>query len=154
MSPVVIVSLSLSFVAILLGLAWFAVGRLRTAGRARIEAEVLRGRAPQLMDDAANFFGLTSIGAVQARGNGCLVLTDDELAFAQWMPQRMIRVRTRDIVAVEETRSHLGKSIARKLLLVRWRSDGTDDSAAWFVRDLEGWLAALRRYDASAHANR
>ncbi|HWB79141.1 MAG TPA: hypothetical protein VG755_29475 [Nannocystaceae bacterium] len=154
MSPIVIVSLSLSGLAIVLGLAWFWVGRLRKSGRARIDAEVLRGRAPQLVDEMANFFGLSSIGAVQARGNGCLVLTDDELAFAQWVPQRLFRVRLADIVAVEETRSHLGKSVARMLLLVRWRSDGADESAAWFVRDLEGWLAALRRHGASAHPNR
>lgn len=154
MSPAIIVSLSVSFVAIMLGLAWFAIGRLRKAGRARIDEEVLRGRAPQLVDDAANFFGLTSVGAIQARGNGCLVLTDDELAFAQWMPQRMIHVRLADILSVEETRSHLGKSVGRKLLLVRWRSESGEDSAAWFVRDLEGWLASLRHHGASAHANK
>lgn len=149
MSPIIIVSLSVSLVAIVLGLAWLWIKRLRAAGLARMEAEVLRGRAPQRLDDMANFFGLGSIGAVQARGNGCLALTDDELAFAQWVPQRLVRVRLSDVLGVEETRSHLGKSVGRKLLLVRWRVDGGEDCAAWFVHDLDGWRGAL-----ASHAKR
>lgn len=125
---------------------------MRAAGRARAEVEVLRGRTPAVLDDAALFFGLQSKGAVQLRGNGCLVLVDDELVFLQWVTDRVVRVRLADVLEVDTARGHLGKRIARDLLRVRWRADGAEETAAWFVHDLAAWLEPLRRTDAGAHA--
>lgn len=116
---------------------------LRAAGRARADVEVLRGRTPTIIDEAALFFGLESKGPVQLRGNGCLVLVDDELVFLQWVTDRVVRVRLADVIAVDTARGHLGKRIARDLLRVRWRVDGGEESAAWFVHDLAAWLGPL-----------
>ena len=78
------------------------------------------------------------------RGSGNLALTEHELLFAQWLPNRLVRIPRTSIVEVSKARSHLGKTIFRDLLKVVWTTDlGTQDSIALWVRDLDGWLAAL-----------
>lgn len=79
------------------------------------------------------------------RGNGNLALTKHELLFAQWVPNRLLRIRLDSIVDVTTVRSHLGKTIRKDLLKVVWSTDlGTKDSIALWVADLDGWLEALR----------
>lgn len=141
----VIIALGVGFFVGILAVVRYGLGRMRVAGRQRMEHDLLRGKPPQQMDDMANFLGLQSVGAVQARGNGCLALGDDALLFAQWVPQRTVVVPLQDVIEVDEADSHLGKSIFKKLLRVRWKVDGREETAAWFVRDLPGWVTALRR---------
>ncbi len=98
-----------------------------------------------LREDDANSFGIESAGAWQVRGNGNLALTKHELLFAQWVPNRLVRIPRDSIVEVTTARSHLGKWIGRDLLKVVWTTDlGTQDSIALWVKDLDGWLEALR----------
>ena len=49
-----------------------------------------------------------------------LALTEDELLFAQWVPQRLVRIPHRSIVEVSRAKSHLGKWIGQPLLEVTW----------------------------------
>lgn len=92
-----------------------------------------------------NGLGLQSRGRGQVRGNGRLVLTPEELRFRQWVPQRETTIPLAAIISVGTERAWLGKWVGSKLLCVRWRTpDGSDDAMAWQVRDLDGWLAALR----------
>lgn len=122
---------------------------LARPGAARARA-LLGGREPELVDELANCFGLESAGVTQLRGNGCLALGPDLLVFAMWVPKRDVVVPRNRIVAVDTASSHVGKSVGRRLLRVAWtREDGEQDRVAWFVRDLDAWLAALG-YDASA----
>jgi hypothetical protein len=112
--------------------------------RARETALALLAAEPVLVDDAANFFGRESRGVLQLRGNGCLALSDDTLAFAMWFPRRTLVVPRASITAVEATDSHLGKRIGRPLLRIRFTGpDGEPDAAAWYVRDLPRWRATL-----------
>jgi hypothetical protein len=97
-----------------------------------------------LREEDANSFGVESAGPWQVRGNGTLVLTDEELMFAQWVPNRLLRIKRRSIVEVKTTRSHLGKTVGRQLLKVVWTAElGEQDSIALWVKDLDGWLEAL-----------
>ena len=97
-----------------------------------------------LRENDANSFGVESGGVWQVRGNGTLALTKHELLFAQWAPNRLLRIPRRSIVEATTTRSHLGKTIGRDLLKVVWSTDlGTRDSIALWVGDLDGWLEAL-----------
>lgn len=98
-----------------------------------------------LREGDANSFGVESGGVWQVRGNGSLALTKRELLLAQWVPNRLLRIPRRSIIEVTTTRSHLGKTIGRDLLKVVWTTElGTQDSIALQVRDLDGWLEALR----------
>jgi hypothetical protein len=117
----------------------FLTGRLR-----RRAAEHFAGLT-LLREDDANSFGVESAGAWQVRGNGSLGLTKHELLFAQWVPNRLLRIPRSSIVEVTTTRSQLGKTIRRDLLKVVWTTElGTRDSIVLWVGDLRGWLSALR----------
>ena len=96
-----------------------------------------------LREDDANTFGIESHGKSQVRGNGTLALTADELLFAQWVPDRLLRIPRVAITEVTTTRSWLGKTIFRQLLLVRWTGDAGADAIALWVKDLDGWIAVL-----------
>ena len=92
---------------------------------------------------AATCIGVESAGPGQARGTGTLVLTDAEVAFAQWRPDRLIRVPRSDIAQVDTTRTHLGKTMNADMLRIRWTTGAGDDTVAFYVRDLDPWLADL-----------
>jgi len=91
----------------------------------------------------ANFFGRESKGMGQVRGNGALVLTGQDLWFLLVVPRREISIPLRDVTAVGTKKSHLGKSVLRPLLHVQFRSDGRDDSIAWWVVDPDAWCTAI-----------
>jgi len=107
--------------------------------RARLgEASILA------IEERANGFGVESGGPFQVRGNGCLALTDDELVFLMWLPRRELRILRSAITGVERTRWHLGKTMGRELLRVRFQNEaGQSDSAAFLVGDLPMWEALL-----------
>ncbi len=113
-------------------------GRLRRRAAAHFVGLTLR------RESDANSFGVESAGVWQVRGNGSLALTRHELLFAQWVPNRLLRIPRGSIVEVTTVRSHLGKTIRRDLLKVVWSTDlGTRDSIALWVGDLDGWLEGL-----------
>lgn len=93
----------------------------------------------QRVDLKANFFGLESAGVFQARGNGALVLTPQELHFFQFLPRRDLRIPLSSISEVSFVKSHLGKITPFDLLKVRFLHEGKPDSAAWFVPEPWQW---------------
>jgi len=114
-------------------------GRLRRRATRRLEGlRVLR-------EADANSFGVESAGKGQVRGNGSLALTEEELVFAQWVPDRIVRIPRASIIQVTTPRSHLGKTMFRKLLKVTWETEsGAPDSIALLVRDLDAWVEAVQ----------
>lgn len=119
------------------------LGWLRQRGAAAVHARLGEDRI-LLLDDRANSFGVESRGVAQIRGNGCLVATDDEVLFVMWLPRRELRIDRERITAVERVSSHLGKTVGRPLLRIRYIDEaGRLDSVAWFVRDLPAWEATL-----------
>ncbi|HEV3472372.1 MAG TPA: hypothetical protein VG408_04095 [Actinomycetota bacterium] len=95
-------------------------------------------------EESANFFGVESRGKLQIRGNGFLAASSSQILFIMWLPRRELTILRNRVSAVERTMSHLGKTIGRQLLRVRFTNDaGQQDSVAWFVRDLQAWESAL-----------
>ncbi|NVM16513.1 MAG: hypothetical protein HWN80_02275 [Candidatus Lokiarchaeota archaeon] len=94
----------------------------------------------------ANFFGQHSRKSLQMRGNGVLILTQDELYFEMWHPKKVVQIPTSAISRFEITKSFLHKSVFRKLLKVVFQNeDGEEDAAGWWVSSLENWLEELER---------
>lgn len=115
--------------------------------RARVATEVqarLGAGRILLVEDRANSFGVESLGRGQIRGNGCLAATDDEILFVMWFPRREIRIPRDRVTSVERARAHLGKTVGRELIRVRFTNEnGRPDSIAWWVSDPARWEAAL-----------
>lgn len=124
---------------------WFLKTVLRRAEQ-QLDA-ALAGQPALLRDRMANFFGLASLGPVQLRGNGSLVLTRDTLGFMRALSNKPPLLIPRSAIQkVESTRSHLGKMVGRPLLTVHFiDAAGKADVVAWLVRDLGPWLAELGR---------
>jgi hypothetical protein len=93
----------------------------------------------------ANSLGLLSESLFNFRGNGVLLMTTTELAFFMLVPPRQTRVPLDRIRAVDNPRWWRYKSVAYKLLAVRFEDGaGALDGIAFWVDDLPGWTSALR----------
>lgn len=78
------------------------------------------------------------------RGNGTLILTDSELIFEMWIPNRQFRIPLQSIQAIENPTWFLGKSRFKPLLKVVYINDqGATDAMAWQVVDLNGWMRLI-----------
>lgn len=96
---------------------------------------------------SADFFGQESLGIRQVRGNGVLILTEEELYFQMWVPNREFHIPVSSIVGVETPKSHLGKTKLKPLLKVIFKNRKNEiDSSAWLVKDLSVWREALERF--------
>jgi hypothetical protein len=97
-----------------------------------------------LTDPAANFFGLESRGAGQARSDGTLALTATELWFGRTSAGSGLTIPVAEIHAVDLAASHLGKTSGRQLVRVRFGA-GPGDTAAWAVDDAVAWVREIQR---------
>jgi hypothetical protein len=113
------------------------------SSRVRAQQRLTEVPGPALRSTAATSLGLASLDEGQVRGTGTLILTEGEVAFAQWRPDRLVRIPRPAIIEVDTTRSHLGKTMTSDLLRIRWTAAEGEDTVAFFVRDLDPWLTDL-----------
>ena len=138
----VAVVVTLALLGVGAAIAWSFVRRARASGAAATNEAVAGAQIVRQVD--VNSFGRESAGMAQVRGNGTLTLTGAELVFVLWAPTRTLRIPIGEILEVDTTRSHLGKSRMADLLWVRWRAeDGSQDTIAFQVDDLADWFTAL-----------
>jgi len=106
--------------------------------------EKLEKEKSLIFDDMVNFFGLESLGIWKVRGKGVLMLTEEELLFGMWKPKKELIISVKSITKITNPKSHLHKSVFRPLLKVMFKNEkGNNDSAAWFVQDLNKWNEIL-----------
>lgn len=142
MTPALIISASVLFLAaVVIALRKFLHG-LRVRGQAALDRRFARSDVI-LSELMAQSYGEQSRGVTQARGNGALALTKDELFFMLYVPERELRIALASIEDVSNPRSHLGKTSGAKLLHVRFKRDAGEDAVAWRVPDPEAWKAEL-----------
>lgn len=97
-------------------------------------------------DYSANFFGRQSNGMKQIKGNGILLVTDQEVYFSLLMPRREITIPVKEIIAVKSETSFLGKSKFKPLLIVQFNgSDGNLDAVAWLIHDLSACISEIQK---------
>jgi len=80
--------------------------------------EKYRDKILLIFDDMANFFGQGSLGAMTVRGNGVLILTEEELFFGMWKPKKELLIPVSSMVDIRNPKSFLHKSVFRPLLEV------------------------------------
>ena len=143
--PVMITAAVMSITIISGGVFLIIYNIKRVINKRKLELEEkFRGRRILLSAPNANFFGRESLGRGQLRGNGTLILTADELFFSLWLPKREFRIPLAAATGVETPRSHLGKSVGRKLLKVNYTNqEAKPDAIGWLVPDLEQWTKQL-----------
>ena len=96
-------------------------------------------------DNTANYFGMESYRGKQIRGNGVLVLAQRELYFLRLLPKMELCIPLKRIKRVVTPSSFLGKSVPKPLLKVDYQDgDGTLNSVAWYVKDLDTFKNSLK----------
>lgn len=97
-----------------------------------------------IIDETSNFFGLESLGVWKVRGNGVLLLTEEELFFGMWKPKKELLIPVKSIIKITNPKSHMHRSVFKPLLKVTFKNEkGESDSAAWYVRNLDKWNEVL-----------
>ena len=134
----------LGFFALLGGGMIIWLKKLFRKRREEVES-LFKGQKIILQHNFAHFYGLESIGHIQNRGNGVLVLTPDQLFFLKALPRRELLIPLESITAIKNPRSHLGKSNIAKLLRVEFTDEsGGKDAVAWMVGgDVKVWTEAV-----------
>ena len=62
------------------------------------------------------------------------------------MPKKTYQVPIKDIIKIEKTKWHLGKTKNRLLLKVIFTNKkGIIDSIAWLTRDLDQWVKSIEQ---------
>jgi hypothetical protein len=114
------------------------VRQMRSSLASRVHA-LYRPDQILLEDDGANFFGKESVGVMQVRGNGALVLTANHLHFFMLAPHSEIRIPISSIREMKITKQHLYKVTPFDLLKVVFSENDRIDSVAWYLSDPILW---------------
>jgi hypothetical protein len=91
----------------------------------------------------ANFFGRRSKGGFQIRGNGALVLTEEQVCFIRAVPLKEYCIPIKSIEQVSMPSSFNGKSVFSKLLCIHYTVDGMEDSIAWAIKHPVKWKESI-----------
>lgn len=141
MDAILIVVIVVAVILVTLVGVFWTLGRV-TRKRAALIAE--RFPNTKLIVPMANFFGQESKGVTQLRGNGIMVITSSEVYFQQLVTNREWHIAFGSIQEVETVKSHLGKTIGRPLLKIRYiNPEGRVDTVAWWVRNLDEVLQTI-----------
>jgi hypothetical protein len=133
-------------IIIIVGFFFLVLSCLGAIIRVRINQILSKFNSDEIIlkDLAANFFGLQSLGVKQVRGNGVLILTKEYLYFEYWIPKRQVTIDLDRIESITKANSHLAKTKGRELLKIFYnQKNGTKDSAAWLVKNLDAWMKYL-----------
>lgn len=145
MMDTVLLLLTLLGMMAILYITLFGFLARRMQSEAREVLASLPGQTVVLASPNANFFGQESKGLAQWRGNGILVLTDQQLYFRRMAPRADWRLPLSAITGVDTPREHLAKVSAKPLLRVHYTNEqGQPDSLAWQVPNLDTWTQKLR----------
>jgi len=97
------------------------------------------------VESMSNFFGVKSAGRGQFRGNGFLALTDKGVAFKMYLGGKELDIPYRDILDISTTKTFLGKTLFKDLLVIHYKTMNGEDTAAWFVNDVPGWIEHIKK---------
>ena len=125
------------------------LGWIRSSLIARIHA---RYRPDQILleEDWANFFGRESVGVLQVRGNGALVLTATDLHFFMLVPKTEICIPLSSIREMTITKQHLYKVTPFDLLKVVYIEKDRFDSIAWYLPQPAMWKQRIESLQAES----
>ena len=94
----------------------------------------------RFMDKHALYIARESDGYSHFRGQGYLVLTEDELYFERQLVKKIIEIPTDSIIEVGKTKRLAGQGPGMMLKVVFKTQDGKEDAIGWKVKELEQWI--------------
>jgi hypothetical protein len=95
-------------------------------------------------DDAAYLIAQESRGYRQSRGNGTLILTDEELFYAIALPKRTFIIPLDTVTGLERVRRMGGQGRVRKFLKIGFDGhDTSPDALGIMLNDIDAWERAI-----------
>jgi len=95
------------------------------------------------IEPKANGFGTEPAEAGGLRGMGCLAVTDSDLMFVTWAPQKEFRIARSAITGVDTSTDDIGGT-QKAMVMVTYDTDGgTSAVASWRLPELTEWLTVL-----------
>ena len=143
MGVVVIVLIVVVVVGVVAALAFAPL--LNKKGDAAVARckEALGPEAIRLIEPKANGFGTEPPSAGGLRSMGCLALSDSDLMFVTWAPQKEFRLSRSAITSVDTSADDLA-GVQKAMVMVAYTADdGTEVTASWRLPDIVEWLTAL-----------
>ena len=96
-----------------------------------------------MIEPKANGFGTEPPTAGGLRGMGCLALSDTDLMFVTWAPQKEFRIPRSAITSVDTSADDLA-GVQKAMIMVTYTGDdGSEVTASWRLTDMVEWLTAL-----------
>ena len=97
----------------------------------------------RFLDKHALYVAQESDGYSHFRGQGYLVLTEDELYFERQLVKRIIKIPTDSIVRVDKTKRLAGQGPGMMLKVVFKKQDGEQDAIGWKVKEFDRWVKEI-----------
>ena len=95
------------------------------------------------IEPKANGFGTEPAEAGGLRGLGCLAVTDSDLMFVTWAPQKEFRIARSAITGVDTSTDDIGGT-QKAMVMVTYDTDGGASAvASWRLPELTEWLTVL-----------
>ncbi|MEK5467916.1 hypothetical protein [Paenibacillus sp. FSL P2-0136] len=104
-------------------------------------------------DRLANFYGRSTLGQGQIRGNGWLVLLKDDLIWEMYLPARSLILPLKSILSVDTATAHLGKTgkAGQPLLRITYTDGEQEECAAWKVDQTQQWVSSINERRKQVH---
>ncbi len=117
---------------------------LRKKGDAAVARckEVLGADQIKLIEPKANGFGTEPATAGGLKGMGCLAMSDSDLMFVTWAPQKEFKLSRSAITSVATSADDL-TGVQKAMIMVTYTGDDGEVTASWRLTDLVEWLTAL-----------
>lgn len=126
-----------------LSLLFYVVKRIVQKKLANIIATQFDEKAILGVSTQVNFLGQHSKRLTQIRGNGALILTQEQLTFILAFPQREYTIPLHQITKVTTRKSFLLKSYFTQLLVIHFFHDEIEDSIAFEIKNRQQWHEAI-----------
>jgi hypothetical protein len=96
----------------------------------------------QLIEPKANGFGTEPATAGGLKGMGCLALSDTDLLFVTWAPQKEFKISRSAISGVTTSADDI-TGVQKAMVMVNYKAGDTEVTASWRLTDVVDWLTAL-----------
>jgi hypothetical protein len=95
------------------------------------------------IEPKANGFGTEPAEAGGLRGMGCLAVSETDLMFVTWAPQKEFRIARSAVTGVDTSTDDIGGT-QKAMVMVTYTTDSGDSAvASWRLPELTEWLTVL-----------
>jgi len=141
-SVIIIISAIVLFIGIFVALFYMLANKLKM--HEKNLREKFSDRLIFLSSAGANFAGQKSKGLMQVRGNGALLLVEDQIYFKMLVPDREIVIPIDMITGIRKANGFLGKTKGIPLIVVEFTNEeNRSDEAGWWVRNVDEWINSI-----------